>query len=112
MLSISIEAAKHILAFLAKEKKEQPVRLTVSDTKACGDFSPKFSYGARIDPDEDTTTEVAGLTLVCDLNKLPKPLTSIAVDVRPGTLGTKLILKSPNLEACGCGQSARIVHKS
>src|SRR4051812_32689345 len=106
MLEISIPAAEFIMAFLAKEKREQPVRLSIDDTKACGDITPKFSYGARIDREEDTVIEVAGLTLVCDLNKLPKPLTSIAVDVSPGSLGQKLVLKSPNLEACGCGQSA------
>lgn len=116
MLDISIVAAEFILEFLEEaqkkgENKEQPVRLSVDDTKACGDLSPQFSYNARFNPDEDTRIEVAGLTLICDLNKLPPPLKSIAVDLSRGPLGNQLVLKSPDLESCGCGKSARIVTK-
>lgn len=114
MLDISEAAAKHILAFLEKakannEKKEQPVRLTVQDTRGCGDFSPCFTPNARIDPDEDTVVNVAGLTLICDLHKLPPLLSNVMVDVRAGSLGNILVLTSPNLQACGCGQASTLV---
>ncbi len=114
MLELSIAAAKHILAFLENakaknEKKEQPVRLTVERSRGCADLAPHFTPNARIDPEEDTVVTVAGLTLICDLNKLPPPLTSVMVDVRGGSLGMILVLTSPNLLACGCGQASTLV---
>ena len=114
MLDISIAAAKHILAFLENakaknEKKEQPVRLTVEVSRGCADLAPRFTPNARIDPDEDTVVYVAGLTLICDLNKLPPPLSSVTVDVRVGSLGMILVLKSSNLQSCGCGQASTLV---
>ena len=114
MLDISVAAAKHILAFLENakannEKKEQPVRLTVEDLRGCGDLAPRFTPNARIDPDEDTVVTVAGLTLICDLHKLPPPLSSVTVDVREGSLGKILVLKSPNLQSCGCGNASTLV---
>lgn len=114
MLDISIAAAKHILAFLENakannEKKEQPVRLTVETSRGCGDLAPRFTPNARIDADEDTVVNVAGLTLICDLHKLPPPLSSVVVDVREGSLGMILVLTSPNLQACGCGQASTLL---
>ena len=114
MLEMSVKAAQHILAFLEhakanNEKKEQPVRLTVEVSRGCADLAPRFTPNARIDLDEDTVINVAGLTLVCDLHDLPPPLTSITIDVREGSLGMILVLKSPNLEACGCGQASTLM---
>lgn len=114
MLDISVQAARHILAFLENakahnERKEQPVRLTVERSRGCADLAPRFTPNARIDPDDDTVVSVAGLTLICDLNKLPPPLTSVSVDVREGSLGMILVLTSPSLQACGCGQASTLV---
>ncbi len=117
MLSISEEAALHIHRFFEAagrftENKLQPVRLSLKPAKGCADLSPLFTPNAMVDPDEDTLIEVSGLTLVCDMHKLPIGITDLSVALEVRSLGKILVLRGNNLEACGCGESVRVSNAS
>jgi Fe-S cluster assembly iron-binding protein IscA len=105
-IDITEAAAKHILEHLHKNALSQPVRLMLKTKGGCGDLSPAFYAGAGIIPDEDEVLDKHGLSLVCNLARLPE-LDGVTVDLRVDTkdMSKVLVLKSATLDSCGCGQA-------
>lgn len=104
-IDITEAAARHILDFLAKNNKPQPVRLMLKKTGGCGDLSPSFVTGAGIIPKEDAVVDKCGLRLLSNIVQFPE-LEGVTVDLRVGEDMSKvLILTSAKLNACGCGQA-------
>lgn len=105
-IDITEAAAKHILDFLAKNNKSQPVRLMIKKTQGCGDLAPSFIPGAGIIPEEDAVVNKYGLQLLCNLEMFPS-LDGVTVDlhVEPKDMSKVLVLKSATLQSCGCGQA-------
>lgn len=103
-IDITKEAADHILDFLHQNNMQQPVRLSLKKTQGCADLAPAFFGGVNIIPEEDVVLDKHGLTLVCNLAMLPE-LDGVTVDLRVGNMSQILVLTSPNLQSCGCGQA-------
>jgi Fe-S cluster assembly iron-binding protein IscA len=105
-IDITEAAAKHILEHLHKNALSQPVRLRLKTTRGCGDFSPDFCYGVGVIPGEDEVVDKFGLTLVCNLAMLPQ-LEGATLDLKVDKkdMSKVLVLESPTLESCGCGQA-------
>lgn len=105
-IDITEAAAKYILDYLSKSKKQQPVRLMLKKTGGCGDLAPEFVPGAGIIPEEDAVVDKCGLRLLCNLERFPE-LDGVTVElvVDDVKMSKLLVLLSPDLHECGCGQA-------
>lgn len=100
-IDITQEAAQQILDFARKKGIENPVvRLMFKKTRGCGEFAPDIRCGAGLIPDEDAVVSKYGLTMLCNVAKIPE-LDGVTVDRVNGVI----VLRSETLNSCGCGQA-------
>jgi iron-sulfur cluster assembly protein len=102
-LVVSVSAAKHLAAQLAKHPSAVAVRLAARPSGCSG-----FRY--RVDPtvavhDGDTVFDSGGVRIVVDAASLPY-VQGTALDVVDAGLSRRLRFDNPNAkQTCGCGES-------
>ncbi len=109
-LSISDEAAAFLLRQIAREpdKMKQPLRLSTSKGKRCGDVGHAFTFEARR-KEGDIHVESGGLTILCNIDDCPE-FEYAAISIARNGVGVfaseRVIVIPDGAKVCGCGESA------
>jgi iron-sulfur cluster assembly protein len=102
-ITLTENAAKHVLNFLAKRGKGVGLRLGVR-TSGCSGMAYKLEFADEV-CNEDLKFESGGVTVLVDPNSLPY-LDGMELDYTREGLNEGFKFNNPNVKnMCGCGES-------
>jgi len=102
-ITLTPQAAKHVVAHLARRGKGVGLRLGVR-TSGCSGLAYKLEYADDIRP-EDVLFESHGVKVVVDPKSLPY-LAGMELDFAKEGLNEGFKFNNPNVkDSCGCGES-------
>src|SRR3990172_7842401 len=102
-ITLTENAAKHVLNFIAKRGKGVGLRVGVR-TSGCSGMAYKLEYADSVNA-EDTTFESHGVKVVVDAQSLPY-LEGTELDFAREGLNAGFKFRNPNVkDQCGCGES-------
>lgn len=105
-VSLTENAAKHVLNFMAKRGKGVGLRLGVK-TSGCSGMAYKLEFADEIASD-DLTFESHGVTLLVDPKSLPY-INGMELDYTREGLNEGFKFNNPNVkDQCGCGESFKV----
>ncbi len=102
-ITLTENAARHVLAFLAKRGKGIGLRLGVR-TSGCSGMAYKLEF-ADVAGDDDVKFESGGVTVLVDPQSLPY-IDGMELDYTREGLNEGFKFNNPNVKnECGCGES-------
>ncbi len=102
-ITLTPNAAKHVLGFLAKRGKGVGLRLGVR-TSGCSGMAYKLEFADAVSND-DVKFESGGVTVLVDAQSLPY-LDGMELDYTREGLNEGFRFNNPNVQhMCGCGES-------
>ena len=105
-VSLTLSAAKHVAAHLAKRGKGIGLRLGVR-TSGCSGLAYKLEYADDVRP-EDVQFESHGIKVIVDPKSLPY-LSGTELDFAKEGLNEGFKFNNPNVtDSCGCGESFNV----
>jgi iron-sulfur cluster assembly protein len=105
-VTLTPQAAKHVVANLAKRGKGVGLRLGVR-TSGCSGLAYKLEYADEAKP-EDVTFQTNGVTVVVDPKSLPY-IDGLELDFGREGLNEGFKFNNPNVkDQCGCGESFNV----
>lgn len=103
MITLTDNAAKHVLNFLSKRGKGVGLRLGVR-TSGCSGMAYKLEFADEVDS-EDVKFESGGVTVLVDPQSLPY-IDGMELDYTREGLNEGFKFNNPNVKnECGCGES-------
>jgi iron-sulfur cluster assembly protein len=105
-ITLTENAAKHVLSFLAKRGKGVGLRIGVR-TSGCSGMAYKLEFADEADND-DLRFESGGVTVLVDPHSLPY-LDGMELDYTREGLNEGFKFNNPNVkDTCGCGESFKV----